>query len=203
MLHTIFVPRANIPHAPLTKLACDNIYPHCSCTNKISLCSVNTTHTTHTIIMRAPTSHISIMHAPLNTHHAMLNSMHTSMTHYFLCITTLHRTTPNLSAETRVPIFFVHYHFAPRNTKFKCAHPCTNLSHALILYTVHCQNLNARSHTSFFSTHPKIFTAHHAFLVHTPAHIPFDAHQFLVTSIAEIGAFAKIFPIFTIDILQL
>ena len=73
------------------------------------------------------------------------------MQHYFPCITTLDRTSPNLSAHTHMPIF---------------------------------------------SAHHNLFTMHHAFLVCTPAHIPFYAHQFLVTSAAEIGAFANLFPNF-------
>jgi hypothetical protein len=57
-------------------------------------------------------------------------------------------------------------------------------------------NFNVRIHAPIFSTHPNIFTVHHAFLVCTPAHIPFYAHQFLVTSATEIGAFANLFPNF-------
>jgi hypothetical protein len=95
-------------------------------------------------------------------------SAHTTR-QYFPCITTLHRATPNLSAHTHAP----------------------NIFRALPLCTTQCQILAAHSHTPLFSTHHKLFTVHHAFLVHTPTHIHFYAHQFLVNSAAEIGAFAK------------
>jgi hypothetical protein len=57
---------------PLTKLSCDNIYPHCVHTNKIRLCSFNTVHTTHTISMCVHTACTSIMNVPLNMHCAVL-----------------------------------------------------------------------------------------------------------------------------------
>jgi hypothetical protein len=43
-------------------------------------------------------------------------------------------------------------------------------------------------------TYQKIFTIHHAFLVRSPVDIHFYAHQFLVNSAAEIGAFGLTFP---------
>jgi hypothetical protein len=47
-----------------------------------------------------------------------------------------------------------------------------------------------------FSYH-NLFTGHHAFLVHPPGHIHFYAHQFLVNSVVEIGAFGLTFsPIY-------
>jgi hypothetical protein len=52
---------------------------------------------------------------------------------YFPCITTLYRTTPNLSVHTRAPIFSARYHSVPRNAKFKCAQPCANIFRALPL----------------------------------------------------------------------
>jgi hypothetical protein len=126
-------PHTSTSRAPLIKLACDNIYPHCVHTNKIPLHSINTAHTTRSIIMHAHTVRASIMHAPLNMHHAMLNLVSTSMHRYFSRTTTLYRVAPNLSAHTCMPTFFVHYHSAPRSTKFKCAHPRANIFHALPL----------------------------------------------------------------------
>jgi hypothetical protein len=132
-------PHINTPSAPLIKLSRDNIYLHCACTNKIPLHFINTAYTMHDIIIGAHTAHDSITHAPLNPHCAMLNLVHRLAHQYFPCITTLHCTMPNLSAHTRTPIFFVHFHYAPRNTKFKCTHPHTIIFHALPLCTTHRQ----------------------------------------------------------------
>jgi hypothetical protein len=123
-------------------------------------------------------------------------SAHTHACQYFPCITTLHCAMPNLSAHTHAPIFFMHYHSAPRNAKFKCAHRVPNIFPCIPNLYSATPNFSVHSHTPLFSTHHKIFTVHHAFLVCTPAHIHFYVHQFLVNSVAEIGAFAKLFPNF-------
>jgi hypothetical protein len=133
------------PPTPLIKLSCNTIDPHCAHTNKIPLRSVNTLHTTHTIIIRVHTTRSSIMQAPLNLHHAMLNLVRTPMHQYFSRIATLHCATRNLVVQTCAPIFFVHYHFAPRNAKFKCADShanifsYTNIFRALPIYAAQCQ----------------------------------------------------------------
>jgi hypothetical protein len=115
---------------------------------------------------------------------------------YFPHITTLYLTSPNLSVHTRAPIFFVHYHYVLRNAKFKCTPMRQYFSCITTLHRA-TPNFSTCSHTPLFSTHHKIFTAHHAFLVRTPAHIHFFyAHQLLVNSAAEIGAFAKPFTNF-------
>jgi hypothetical protein len=67
---------------------------------------------------------------------------------------------------------------------------------AMPLCTAQCQILARAPTRQYFSTYHKILTVHHAFLVCTLAHIHFYAHQFHVNSIAEIGAFAKLFPNF-------
>jgi hypothetical protein len=125
----------------LTKLSPDNIYPHCARTNKIPLRSVNIVYTTHAIITHMHTVRASIMHAPLNLHPTMLNLMRTFAYRYFLRITTLHRATPNLSAQNCSPIFSMHYHFAPLSAKFKCAHLHAHIFRALSLCTAQCQIL--------------------------------------------------------------
>jgi hypothetical protein len=85
--------RTNTLRASLTKLSCDNINPHCMHTNKISLRSTNTVHTTCAIIMCVHTAHnllcvctprTSIMHASLNLHHRMLNLACNSHANIFL-----------------------------------------------------------------------------------------------------------------------
>jgi hypothetical protein len=53
-------------HAPFTKLSCDNIYPHCACTNKTPLYSTNTTHTTRAIIIFLWTPKIYCAHLHTN-----------------------------------------------------------------------------------------------------------------------------------------
>jgi hypothetical protein len=121
------------------------------------------------------------MHAPLNPHRAVLNLVCTSVDQYFLCITTLHCASPNLSVHTHTPIFFAHYHSAPHITKFKCAQPTPLLS-------VHYHSAPCKANLSAHTRAP-IFSVHHAFLVCTPAHICFYAHQFLVN-------FANFFPNF-------
>jgi hypothetical protein len=208
-------PRTSTLRAPLTKLSCDNIYPHCARTNKIPLSSVNIMHTTHTIIMHAPNARTSITHAPLNMHCAMLNLVCTSTCRYFSHITTLHHATqnlsvqtrapiffahyhvaPNLSAQIHAPIFFVHYHFASRSAKFKCTNPRANIFCALPLCTAQRQILACIAMHPYFPHITSFFTVHHAFLVHTPTHIHFYAHQFPMNSTAKIGAFAKKIPNF-------
>jgi hypothetical protein len=69
--------------APLTKLSCDNIYPHCACTNKIPLRSVNTVHTMRAIIM----------------------CVHT-MCQYYACATQSTPCNAKFSAHTHAPKFF-------------------------------------------------------------------------------------------------
>jgi hypothetical protein len=196
--------------------ACTNKIPlHSSNTTHNTHTIIMHAHTMHASIMRAHTTHISIMHVPLNMHRAMLNLVRTHAQEYFSHITTLHRATPKLSAHTHTPIFSALYHSTPQSAKFKCAHPCTNIFRSLPLCTAQhqievrttvCQyfmclntmhhtapNFSMRSHTPLISTHHNLFTAHHAFLVCTPTHIHFYAHQFLVNSATETEAFAKIF----------
>jgi hypothetical protein len=152
--------------APLIKLSRDNIYPHCACTNKIPLCSVNTAHTMCAIIMCVHTAKFSAsIIAACATQSAPCNakfSAHTLPRMPIFCahprtnifrITTLHRAMPNLSVHTRAPIFSVHYHSAPRNAKFKCAHPRANIF--LCITTLHraMPNLSAHTCTPIFSVH--------------------------------------------------
>jgi hypothetical protein len=101
-------------------------------------------------------------------HRATPNFSAHTHTNIFPRNATLHRATPNFSARTRTPIFF----------------------HAMPLCTAQRQILAHTPAHQYFSTYHKLFTAHHAFLVRPPAHIHFYAHQFLVNSAAEIGAFA-------------
>jgi hypothetical protein len=84
------------------------------------------------------------------------------------------RAEPNFSVCTRKPIFF----------------------HTMSFFTAQCQILACAPARQYFSQDHKLFTAHHAFLVCPPTHIHFYAHQFLVNSTVEIGAFAKKFPNF-------
>jgi hypothetical protein len=61
--------RTKTLRAPLTKLSCDNIYPHCACSYQTPLCCANISHNTHAIIMNVHTVHTSYAYA----HCTMLN----------------------------------------------------------------------------------------------------------------------------------
>jgi hypothetical protein len=155
-------PCTSTPRAPLIKFSYDNIYPHCKHTKKIYLLSVNTVHTTHTIIMhvhtacaiimRVHTAHTSITHVPLNPHHTMLNLVRTPTRQNFPRITILHHASPKLSVHTHALIFFMHYHSTLCNAKIKCTHPHTNILRAMPLSTAQCQILARTPACQHFST---------------------------------------------------
>jgi hypothetical protein len=149
----------------------------------------------HAVIMHAHTTRDSIMHVPLNLHRTMLNLVHRPTHQYFLCITTLHHTTRNLGVHTRVPLFS-HITTLHHTMPSLSVHTHTMLFSSQYHFALRNTNLSAHTCAPIFSMRHKIFIAHHAFLVRTPMHTHFYMHQFLVNSIAEIGAFAKMFPNF-------
>jgi hypothetical protein len=122
----------------------------------------------------------------------------------FFCITTLHQyfCMPNFSAHTRTPIFFAQCHSAPAHPARQYFFPAMPVQRQILARAPARQYFFAQCSAcmpnfsacvparQYFSTYHNIFTVHHAFLVCPPAHIHFYAHQFLVNSAAEIGAFA-------------
>jgi hypothetical protein len=203
-------PHTNTLHAPLTKLSRDNIYPHCTRTNQTPLRSANTVHTTHAIIMCVHTTCTLLCictlcnakfsaHPHTNMHQNLVRVHHTP---------TFFRAVPKFSARTRTPTFF---HTVPKfsahthtPTFFRAVPKFSARTHTPTFFRV-VPKFSARTRTpTFFHAAPKFsactsmpiflhitsFLLHHAFLVRPPAHIHFYAHQFLVNSAAEIGAFA-------------
>jgi hypothetical protein len=96
---------------------------------------------------------------------------------------TFFRAAPKFSARTRTPTFF-------------CTVPKFSVRTSTPMFFRAMPKFSVGTNTPmFFRATPnfyisQLFNAHHAFLVRPPAHIHFYAHQFLVNSAAEIGAFA-------------
>jgi hypothetical protein len=90
---------------------------------------------------------------------------------------------PKFSAHTRTPTFF---RAVP---KFSAHTRTLTFFRAVPKFSAHTSTPTFFRAVPNFTYH-KLFTAHHAFLVRPPVHIHFYAHQFLVNSAAEIGAFS-------------
>jgi hypothetical protein len=168
----------NTLHAPLTKLS-HNIHPHCACTNDNPLCSANTAHTTHSIIICVHTAHTLIcVCTPCNTKFSVCT-----------CTPTFFHATPNFSTRIYTPTFFrglpnfstrtpIFFYMAPkfsartRTTNFSVRHQNLALAPAGQYFSTQCQNLAcAPAHQYFLYHNP--FTMHHAFLVCPLVHIHF------------------------------
>jgi hypothetical protein len=233
-------PCTNTLRTPLTKLLHDNIYPHCTCTNKILVHSPKTMHTTHAIIMCVHTvcqyyaciiqstscnaKFSTCTHFPIFFHTAPnfnahtytqiffcaapIFSVHSSMPIFFhatpnfsVCTSMLifFHAMPNFSAHTHRPIFFLAtQNFSAHTSTPRFFHAIPNFStrtcSPIFFHTV--PNFSTCTITPIFFcvmpnfTYHNLFTLHHAFLVHPPAHIHFYVHQFLMNSTTKIGAFA-------------
>jgi hypothetical protein len=85
---------------------------------------------------------------------------------------------------------------APAHQHFSALRQNSALAPARQSFSVHRQNLARALARQYIAAQCRIFNYHkhftmrHAFLVCTPTHIHFYAHQFLVNSAAEIGAFS-------------
>jgi hypothetical protein len=96
---------------------------------------------------------------------------------------TFFRAVPKFSARTKKPLFFYavpKFSAHTRTLTFFCAAPKFSARTNMPIYFRAVPNF----------TYLKIFTVHHAFLVHPPVHIHLYAHQILVNSAVEIGAFS-------------
>jgi hypothetical protein len=141
--------------------------------------------TTYTHIACAPTKFLCAL-PTLRTPRASL-----------LCLCTPHNA--KFRAHSYTPTFFraePKFSAHPRTLTFFCVTPKFNAHTCTLTFFRATPKLSVRISTpipcsamSNFTYH-KIFTAYHAYLVCPPVHIHFYAHQILVNSTIEIGAFA-------------
>jgi hypothetical protein len=139
--------------------------------------------TTYTLTVRAPSKLLYALPILRTPRAPLLLCVHTAHTFYAYA----HYAMLNLARAA------AQQHFSARHQNLARAPTCQHFS------ALH-QNFSMRTRTlTFFRTLPnsylsQVFTVQHAFLVCPPAHIPFYAHQFLVNSAAEIGAFSNFSP---------
>jgi hypothetical protein len=101
--------------------------------NSFALCQYSMhTPCTPILCMGTPRTPILRMHHPI---HIVI----------FCALPILHHASPNLSAHTHAPFFSRITNYAPRNAKFKCAHPCTIIFRALPILHHAVPNLSAHS----------------------------------------------------------
>jgi hypothetical protein len=196
--------------APLTKLSCDNIYPHCAHTNQTPLHSAHTVHTTRTIIMCVHTAHTLLCvctqrNAKFNTctrtptffRAASKFSVHTHTPTFF-------RAASKFSAHTRTPIFFLaapNFSVCAHTTTFFYAAPKFSVCTRTPIFFRVTPNFNARTGTpTFFRAAPSFYTSLLFYCASCIFSAPTYAHSFLCASIPcefhsrNSGFFLTFFP---------